>query len=155
MGIQVFKQLAKQRAYALGEVNRLRRRRAPDDEVQQASQLVDALSLVMERQGLNIGFENDAPLERRPKRCYFPVGAYRSDVLRILREHARPMRISEILDQLCAMHQVSLTPSERQHAAIKLAQGNDVLIGLGLVVRASKDGRHRSAPCTYMLGRTD
>lgn len=154
MGIQVFKQLAKQRAYALGELRRLQRRSASEAEIQQASQLVDALGIVMEHQGLNIGFEKDAPLERRPKRRYFPTGAYRGDVLRILREQARPMRIGEILDHLCVMHRVSLAPEERRHAAIKLAQGNDVLIGMGLVVRASKAGDHRSAACTYTLGRT-
>lgn len=153
MGIQIFKQLAKQRAYALGELCRLRRRSAPEAAIQEAIRLVDAMSLVMEHQGLNIGFENDAPLERRPKRQYFPTGAYRGDVLRILREQAHPMRIGEILDRLCAMHRVSLTPEQRRHAAIKLAQGNDVLIGMGLVVRASKDGGHRSAACTYTLAR--
>lgn len=155
MGIQVFKQLAKQRAYALGELRQLRRHKAPEAEIEQASRLIDALSLAMEHQGLNIGFENDAPRERRPKRGYFPTGAYRGDVLRILREQARPMRIGEILDHLCAMHRVSLTHEERRHAAIKLAQGNDVLIGEGLVVRASKAGVYRSAACTYTLGRTE
>jgi hypothetical protein len=151
MGIQVFKQLAKQRAYALGELRRLKRRSAPEAEIREASKLVDALGMVLEHQGLRIDFEDDAPLERRPKRRYFPNGAYRGDVLQVLREQARPMRVSEILDCLCAMHQVCLTRQERSHAAIKLAQGNDVLIGLGLVVRAWKAGDHRSAPCTYAL----
>lgn len=155
MGIQVFKQLRKQRTYALGELRRLQGRAAPDDEIQKARRLVDALSLVMEHQGLNIGFECDPPLERRPKHGHFPSGAYRGDVLRILREQARPMRISEILDYLCAMHRVTLTPAERGHAAIKLAQGNNVLIEMGLVARASKAGHHRSAACTYTLGRTE
>ena len=151
MGIQVFKQLAKQRAYALGELRRLQRRSAPDTQIQEASRLVDALGVVLEHQGLRIDFEDDPALERRPKKSLFPSGAYRGDVLEILRQQGRPMRIGEILDHLCEMHNVSLMPEERRHAAIKLAQGNDVLIGLGLVVRASKAGNHRSAPCTYAL----
>jgi hypothetical protein len=151
MGIQVFKQLAIQRAYAVGDLRRLQRRAAPEAQVREAIRLVDALGIVMEHQGLRIDFEDDPALERRPKRGYFPSGAYRGDVLTILRRQGRPMRIREILDQLCEMHGVRLTSEQRRHAAIKLAQGNDVLIGLGLVVRASKAGTHRSAPCTYAL----
>lgn len=151
MGIQVFKQLAKQRRYALGALHRLQRRNAPEQDIQRASQLLEALSLVMDHQGLNIGFEADRPLQRRPKRGYFPVGAYRGDVLRVLRAAERPMRITEILDELCVMHQVTLSNDERRHAAIKLAQGNDALIQQGLVVRATKAGPYRSAACTYEL----
>lgn len=154
MGIQVFKQLAKQRAYALGELRRLQRRSAHAADIERTKRLVDALSVVLEHQGLNIDFEDDSPIERRPKRNYFPNGAYRGGILQVLREQARAMRISEILDRLCEMHEVNLTPHERRHAAIKLAQGNDVLIGLGLVVRESKAGAHRSAPCTYALRRS-
>src|SRR5262249_46888384 len=124
-------------------------------QIVRAQQLVEAIDIVMAHQGVEAQYDRNKAVERRPKRAHFPVGAYRRDVLTILRREARPMRISEILDRLCLMHRVTLSPEQRSHAAIKLAQGNDVLISRGLVVRTSKAGDFRSAACLYALRQQD
>jgi hypothetical protein len=151
MGIQVFQQLKIQRAYAVGELHKLRRAGAPEADLLEAQRLLDSLDFVMAHQGVADPYDRDHAVERRPKRSYFPIGAYRRDVLNILREEGRPMRIREILEKLCVMHHVTLSEDERRHAAIKLAQGNDVLIAAGFVTRWRKEGEHRSSPCWYML----
>lgn len=153
MGIQVFKQLAIQRAHVNGELRRLRRRSADVAAVTRCEKLIEAIDVVMAHQGVDEAYDRTRAVAPTPKREYFPRGAYRRDVLTIMRREARPLRMAEILDRLCAMHQVTLSPEERSHAAIKLAQGNDALIQAGLVVRASKSADYRSAACTYELRR--
>jgi hypothetical protein len=135
----------------MGELRRLRRRSGPVDDIERCQRLIDAIDLVMAHQGVDAEYDRDKTKERRPKREYFPLGAYRRDVLAILRQAGQPMRVADILDRLCALHEVELTADQRAHAAIKLAQGTNFLIGKGFVVRASKAGDHRSAACTYAL----
>ena len=151
MGIQVFNQLASQRKYVLGDLRRLLRRSESTEKVEQCKALLDAIDLVMEHQAVDATYDRNKAVERRPKREYFPAGAYRRDVLTILRRSGAPMRISEMLQALCEMHGVQLSDRQRSHASIKLAQGNDVLMSKGYVIRASKAGEHRSAACTYAL----
>ena len=151
MGIQIFKQLVTQRTYVLGELRRLERRAERQEKIEQCQALLHAIDLVIAHQGVNATYDREKAMEWRPKRQYFPKGAYRRDVLNILRRSGEPMRIAEILNHLCEMHCVELSEQQRSHAKIKLAQGNDVLVRKGYVVRASKAGEHRSAACTYAL----
>lgn len=151
MAIQVFKQLRRQRAYALGEVARLRRKGADDQSIREVECLVRAIELVMNNQGVDEPYLHDAPKERTPKRKFFPRGAYRRDTLRILREAGRPLRIRQILHRLCELHAVQLGPKDLEHAAIKLAQANYHLMRAGFVQIDTKEGEHRSAACTYAL----
>lgn len=113
--------------------------------------LVEAFDLVFEAQELDIEYDRDHSVESRPKKQFFPKGAYRRDTLNILRCALVPMRIAEILNALCAMHSVELMAQDRAHAAIKLAQGTWVLTEKGLVVRVDKEADHRSASCRYVL----
>jgi hypothetical protein len=151
MGIQVHTILVKQRAHALGALYRLVRKNAGVEAVATQQKLIDALDLVLEAQGLGIEYDMDHAVEPLPKRKFFPRGAYRRDVLTILRLAAKPMRIAEILDELCKMHSVTLNAKDHAHAAIKLAQGNFALIQAGFVVRVDKESGHRSGACRYVL----
>jgi len=151
MGIQVHRTLVKQRAHALGALRRSVRKGADADVIAKLQLLVDAFDLVLAEQGLDIEYDRDHAIEPRPKKQFFPKGAYRRDTLNILRRAQRPMRISEILDALCEMHFVSLSATDRSHAAIKLAQGNWQLMQQGFVVRVDKEADHRSANCRYVL----
>jgi hypothetical protein len=151
MGIQVHRTLINQRAHALGALKRLRRGCSDAGTLAAHERLVEAFDLVLQAQGLDIEYDRDHSVEPRPKKQFFPKGAYRRDTLNILRRAAAPMRIAEILDALCAMHSVELAAQDRAHAAIKLAQGTWVLTEKGLVVRVNKEADHRSASCRYVL----
>ena len=151
MGIQVHRTLIIQRARALGALNRLRRSCADGGILAAHERLVEAFDLVLEAQGVDIEYDRSHSIEPRPKKQFFPKGAYRRDTLNILRRAATPLRIAEILDALCAMHSVELAAQDRAHAAIKLAQGTWVLTEKGLVVRVDKEADHRSASCRYVV----
>ncbi len=151
MGIQVHKTLVHQRSHALGALKRLIRRQAGHADILKQQLLIEAFDLVLEAQGLDIEYDLDHAVEPRPKKQFFPKGAYRRDALNVMRRAAQPMRIAEVLDALCALHKVSLNPKDRAHAAIKLAQGVWVLLQQGFVVRVDKEADHRSANCRYVL----
>ncbi len=151
MGIQVHRTLVNQRAHALGALRRSIREAADAETIAKQECLVAAFDLVLEAQGLDIEYDRNHAVEPRPKKQFFPKGAYRRDTLNILRRAQRPMRITEILDALCEMHSVTLDAKDRAHAAIKLAQGNWCLMQEGFVVRVDKEGDHRSANCRYVL----
>lgn len=151
MGIQVHTTLVKQRAYALGQFRKLARTGATTDELEKQNRLVEAYDLVIANQGIDVEYDRDFSVEPRPRRHRFPRGAYTRDVLTILRRQQRPMSVAALLDSLCEMHNVTLSPEDRAHAAIKLAQGNWTLIQKGFVVRVDKAADHRSAACLYSL----
>jgi hypothetical protein len=151
MGIQVHRTLLRQHAHARGHLNRLIRREAPHPDILAQQQLLESLARVIDLQGMDEHWDREHTIEPRPKREFFPKGAYRRDALNILRRAERPLRVAEILDALCERHKVTLGDKDRAHAAIKLAQGIWVLVQEGFVVRADKEADHRSASCRYVL----
>lgn len=153
MGIQVHRTLIHQHAHALGKLKRLVRQQAPHSEILLQQQLAESLARVIDLQEVDADWDRHLAVEPRPKRQFFPKGAYRRDALNFMRRSGRPLRVADILDELCRMHSVALAPKDRSHAAIKLAQGIWVLIQQGLVERVDKEADHRFASCLYVVKR--
>jgi hypothetical protein len=123
MGIQVHRTLVQQHAHALGKLKKLIRQQAPHSEILVQQQFAESLARVIDHQEIDEDWDRQHAVEPRPKRQYFPKGAYRRDTLNILRR------------------------------AVKLAQGNWALIQQGLVERVDKEADHRSASCLYVVKR--
>jgi hypothetical protein len=151
MGIQVHRTLIHQHAHALGHLKRLVRRQAPHPDILAQQKLLESFARVIDLQGMDDEWDREHAIEPRPKKQFFPKGAYRRDALTIMRRAARPMRVAEILGALCTLHKVTFDAKDRAHAAIKLAQGIGMLIQQGFVVRVDKEADHRSASCLYVL----
>ncbi|MEJ7932598.1 hypothetical protein WG922_21690 [Ramlibacter sp. AN1015] len=100
MGIQVHRTLLRQHAHARGHLKRLIRRQAPHPDILAQQQLLESLARVIDLQGMDEHWDREHTIEPRPKREFFPKGAYRRDALNIMRRAERPMRVAEILDAL-------------------------------------------------------
>lgn len=151
MGIQVHTQLVQQRARALGALQRMQRAGAPRADIACQRRLIAAYDLVLAEQGVDAGYDREHAIDSRPRRRDFPRGAYRRDVLTILSVAQRPMRIAEILRDLCVMHGALPDAAQRRHAGAKLAEGVWHLVQRKLVTRVGKSADYPSATCSYAL----
>lgn len=151
MGIQVHRTLAIQHAHALGKLRRLARKSAPHAEILQQQQLIEAIRLVIEHQGQDIVWDEELAVDPRPHKKLLPRAAYTRDALNIMRRAARPLRIAEILEELCRMHSVTLDEADRRHACQKLAEPNLKQVHRGLVEVVDKDATNPYGACLYAL----
>lgn len=151
MGIQVHRTLAIQHAHALGKLRRLVRKDAPHTEILQQQRLVEAIRLVIEHQGLDIVWDEERAVDPRPHKKLLPRAAYTRDALNIMRRAARPLRIAEILQEVCRMHGVTLGEADRRHACQKLAEANWKQVQRGIVEMVDKDPTNPYGACLYAL----
>lgn len=135
MGIQVHRTLLRQHAHARGHLKRLIRRQAPHPDILAQQQLLESLARVIDLQGMDEHWDREHTIEPRPKREFFPKGAYRRDALNIMRRAERPMRVAEILDALGQC----FVPVQRQlHLVVRQRAGDrrqEKVLRHGLLLR--------------------
>jgi hypothetical protein len=151
MGIQVHRTLVLQHAHALGQLKKLARNNAPHDDILAQQRLVESLRQVIDHQGMDEVWDPEHAVEPRPHKRLLPRSAYTRDSLNIMRKAGRPLRVAEILDELCRMHQVSLSEANRRHACQKLAEANWRQVQRGIVERVDKDPTNAYGACLYAL----
>lgn len=151
MGIQVHRALTIQHAHALGKLRRLVRNSAPHPAILEQQQLVESMRRVIEHQGQDIVWDDEHAVDPRPHKKLLPRAAYTRDALNVMRRAARPMRISEILQELCRMHGANLDEAELRHACQKLAEANWKQVQRGIVERVDKDPASAYGACLYAL----
>ena len=151
MGIQVHRALTIQHAHALGKLRRLVRKSAPHPEILQQQQLVESIRRVIEHQAQEVVWDEEHAVDPRPHRKLLPRAAYTRDALNVMRREARPMRVSEILQELCRMHHVTLSETDLRHACQKLAEANWKQVQRGIVERVDKDATNAYGACLYAL----
>jgi hypothetical protein len=151
MGIQVHRTLVLQHAHALGQLKKLLRKNAPHGDILAQQQLLESLRRCIEHQGIADEWDPDHAVEPRPHKLLLARAAYTRDSLNVMRRAGRPLRISEILEELCRMYRVTLNRKEHSHATQKLAEANWKLMQKGLVVRVDKDPNSPYGACLYAL----
>jgi hypothetical protein len=151
MGIQVHRTLVLQHAHALGQLKKLARKNAPHLDVLAQQQLVESLRRVIEHQGIDQEWDTEHAVEPRPHKKLLPRSAYTRDALNVMRRASRPLRIVEILDELCRMHKVTLSREEYSYATQKLAEANWKQVQRGIVERVAKDPANAYGACLYAL----
>jgi hypothetical protein len=151
MGIQVHRALLLQHAHALGHLKKLARKKAPHADVLAQQQLVEALRRVIDHQEVDHDWDREHAVDPRPHKKLLPRAAYTRDGLSVMRRACRPLRIAEILGEMCQMHQVTFSREQHAHAAQKLAEAMWKLIQRGLVVRVGKDPNNPYGACLYAL----
>ena len=151
MGIQVHRALAIQHARELGKLHRLVRKSAPHPEILQQQQLVESIRRVIDHQGQDIVWDDEHAVDPRPHKRLLPRAAYTRDALNVMRRAARPVLLSEVLDELCRVHNVTLSEDERRHASQKLAEANWKQVQRGIVEMVGKDPANPYGACLYAL----
>lgn len=151
MGIQVHRTLVIQHAHALGRLKRLIRKNAPHFDILAQQQLLESLRRVIALQGQDVVWDEDQAVDPRPHKRLLPRSAYTRDALNVMRRAARPLRITEILDEICRTHSVTLSSGESSHAYQKLAEANWKQVQRGIVVCVDKDPTNTHGACLYAL----
>ncbi len=151
MGIQVHRTLVIQHAHALGRLRRLIRKNAPHVDILEQQKLVESLRRVIAHQDQDVVWDEEHAVDPRPHKRLLPRSAYTRDALNVMRRAARPLRIAEILGEICQQHNVTLSVSEHQHASQKLAEANWKQVQRGIIVMVGKDPTNAYGACLYAL----
>lgn len=151
MGIQVHRTLVIQHAHALGRLKRLIGKKAPHIDILEQQKLVESLRRVIALQDQDVVWDEEHAVDPRPHKRLLPRSAYTRDALNFMRRAARPLRIAEILSEVCQLHHVTLSVSEQQHASQKLAEANWKQVQRGIVVMVGKDPTNVYGACLYAL----
>jgi hypothetical protein len=114
-------------------------------------QLVESLRRVIALQAQDVVWDEEHAVDPRPHKKLLPRAAYTRDALNIMRRAGRPLRVAEVLQELCAMHGVTLDEADQRHACQKLAEANWKQVQRGIVERVDKDPTNAYGACLYAL----
>jgi hypothetical protein len=154
MGIQVFKQVAQQRARMAGERNKLLARSARDAaRIAELEEHIKAFNVVLRSQGVDIDPDDFKPVVPHPAKNLYRKGQRTRLCLSALRLAKEPLTANQVLAYVIEHAPLRFThPHQRYEARRGVKNQLGVLARKGMVVRVGQVGPRHDDEALWRLG---